>query len=1190
MADGFMFDSLLDEDEEKQTYSPSTPSQDNFMFNDLDDTSVPEVEQPKNQMLPELQPLDSSVTMSDFDIPVPKYDINTPPPPKNTALGEPVDAPEPDLEATETGPTLQERFQSLYEREHKERQAGSLRNIDAEAKEKVDFTSGLMRTAIERYGYTEEEAIAAIEASGAEAADRRLTTNYDIAVSDVREDIDNDLDVDLDKLMNRLNSENFVTSGLSERLLVAAEEGHLTLNQVNAIVFADEVLNPVTAVVGVPILFRDAAENIREGNYLSAVADITIGTIDALPALKVGSLATKGVNKVWAEASGGVSAYEKVQEAMKIESKLAEEINKTNYRVAMKNRDVRNRLISEWEDRNPKYKISKLGEDGNLELDTDLIREQGTTRVTEYYIDDVYHGTTGKDAATPLEDLMIGEDASLAIPMLNPDKLNALVSVAVDLQKAYPEAFKGKEPLIDQLFNLSVMKPKGSGAETIFETPEMLQILTRAGMSYEEYVLGVVGSGSQAGRFLNRLSQMKRVKPRSIKEQQADKSRQAVAKGLSRFWTGTVLRTENIRRGLMVSSLATAARNYQSAIVRSPMESMANVFDTAMLTYARAVETGESSASALSKSVKNINPLVRDGTYKGAFRNMRYMYFNQKEAEEWSNYILNRPELADQLTKMQNNVLELQELTGRGKATTTVGKGLDKVASGLEDFTSTLNTPNRWQEHVIRRATFLSELERLTQAEWGIDLRKALEDGAIQQVLNDSPRFRPEKGRTFVDIMEEATQKALDVTYAKQPDFPPFKFTSDLITKSGLTVIVPFPRFMFNSLEYMAQSTGGAALPLIRRAAFKDARGTGLTARDRQDISRNLAGAAAITAFYQYRNSDDAPEAYETMRYGDDAVDITPVYPMRQMAWIAEFERRRREGTLDTWYGMDMDHIAETWLGTTARTGMGNIFVEEVRDIIVSSGDEVDAQARAKKIGGAVGQYAMTYFTPYFQVVEAQRAMDLRPDYYADAATDPEFKGSAGEAFKSGFMRSAVQRGMASPSFESELPARVSITTGEIDRFDSAIKLFFGINKKDMPDEMTEYLTSIGFDDPTYDLGSKSRIPSEKRAENWYLSAVLPMAVEIGKQVAESEGANKREQNVLARNYIKNIMQDGKNDFVNEGIGSPMAKAVDKLSRMPSDQRKAAVVRFRLYNDREPDLSSISDLQQLMEFSQSITK
>ena len=232
----------------------------------------------------------------------------------------------------------------------------------------------------------------------------------------------------------------------------------------------------------------------------------------------------------------------------------------------------------------------------------------------------------------------------------------------------------------------------------------------------------------------------------------------------------------------------------------------------------------------------------------------------------------------------------------------------------------------------------------------------------------------------------------------------------------------------------------------------------------------------------------------------------------------------------------------------------------------------------------------MTYFTPYFQIVEAQRAMDLRPDYYADAATDPEFKGSAFEAGLSGFTRSAVQRGMAAPSYEYELPARVSITTGDIERFDSATKLFFGINKKDMPDEMTEYLTSIGFDDPTYDLGSKSRIPSEERVENMYLSAILPMAVEIGKEVAETEGTSKRDQNILARNYIKNIMDEGKADFVNQGIGSPMAKAVDKLSRMPADKRRASVVRFRLYNDREPDLSSIADLQQLMELSKSITK
>ena len=159
MADKFMFDSLLDEDEEKQTYSPTNLSQDGFMFDDLDgEVVVPEVKPSKTEPLPELKPLDNSLMMSDFDIPVPEYDASTPPPPKNTPLGVPVDAPEPDLEATETGPTLQERFQSLYEREYDERQAGSLRDIDAEAKEKVDFTSDLKRTMMTRYGMSEDEA------------------------------------------------------------------------------------------------------------------------------------------------------------------------------------------------------------------------------------------------------------------------------------------------------------------------------------------------------------------------------------------------------------------------------------------------------------------------------------------------------------------------------------------------------------------------------------------------------------------------------------------------------------------------------------------------------------------------------------------------------------------------------------------------------------------------------------------------------------------------------------------------------------------------------------------------------------------------------------------------------------------------------------------------------------------------
>ena len=40
---------------------------------------------------------------------------------------------------------------------------------------------------------------------------------------------------------------------------------------------------------------------------------------------------------------------------------------------------------------------------------------------------------------------------------------------------------------------------------------------------------------------------------------------------------------------------------------------------------------------------------------------------------------------------------------------------------------------------------------------------------------------------------------ALDVTYAKTPEWKPFRWATSVITESGATVVIPFPRFMFNS-------------------------------------------------------------------------------------------------------------------------------------------------------------------------------------------------------------------------------------------------------------------------------------------------------------------------------------------------------------------------------------------------------
>ena len=1089
------------------------------------------------------------------------------------------DAASAQQEVEDTSEPMDERLLRLFEREMGER--GSEEQVEEDANDLVEFTEMVGLRLKQQYGYTDEQVAEELaKGKGFGSSIKKLTLDKEEAKQLSQEKIDSELDVDINLLYERLNSKNFVTSGLTNKLLDAADAGVISLNQLNWIVFADEVLNPVTTVVNVPEHFANVADNISAGEFGKAAGNAALGVLDSTAAIPGVKLLTSGITKTW-KAVGNGGDYNRIQDAIANETQIAEDLKAANKAKAAEENEIRQQLIQDFEERNM-VDISRTDANGHRVVDGQKVREAGKTKLTEYYIDDIYVGTDNKSAANPLDDIFIG-DHEMAIPYLNPDKMNALVSVVADLRDAGKIDLKGKGTLVDKLFDATV-------DGDLFESEELYNMLTKAGMSYEEYMLGVVSSASQAGKILNRASQMARYKPKGVKEREAELARQATSKGLSKFWSNTVLRGENIRRGLLVSSLSTAMRNLQSGAVRSPMESLGNVMDTGLIVYAKAVNEGNSTAQAIGKFTKAVNPLVRDGTWSDSFRSMKYLFADQNTAEQFTDYVLDRPQLASQFERLNSSIAELRELTGRGQATTKVGKGFDKVASALEDGVEFLNGPNRWQEMMIRRSTFFSELERITNAEWGINLRKTLDEGRIQDVINDAPALRGEGGRSFVSIVDEAVTKSLDVTYAKAPEFPPFKYMSDLITKTGLTAIVPFPRFMFNSMEYMAQSAGGAGIMAIRKAMFKDARGV-ITARDRQDISRNLVGVAALTGLYQYRNSEFAGERYESVEFEDKQVDLTPIFPMRQMGWIAEFAKQYNQDTLSTWYGADMDHIAEVFIGTTARTGTGNVIVDEIGSIIKGTEDETDKNKRARAIGAAVGQYVNTFFTPFFQFVDAQRAQGTRSIEYRDAANDPTLTPDWGEAFGQGFNRSLIQRGLASPSYEEEMPFRVSIDTGSIKRFDPATKLFTGLNIKDADNDITEYLLQLGYEDPTYELGSRARIPSEKRAENAFLSGILPTLANTARDISENMSTDLGEQRKIADKYLVDMLNEAKQQFIEDGYASPYAMAVDELSRVPKRDRDYARILFKQFNEgREPDVRNIRDIRILIELADDVTK
>ena len=949
---------------------------------------------------------------------------------------------------------------------------------------------------------------------------------------------------------------------------------------------------------------------------LSASVAKEIDETDALKA-KAREKATKAADKRWNRRLNINKAKDATAEEA---AKRADEAS----RVAEANKDVAEDLIILFEEETGKT-ISRTDADGRLRIDFDKARQAGVETAED--VAEAQRGTvrdflTG-DASVQLHGLseLAGQGEKITQPLLKPEKFDGLVAIVADLKKKNPEAFrkrvhtegprKGKEyTTIDHLFELTVN-------EELLKSDELIDMLNRYGLSFEDYVLTVVGSGSEAGKILNKLSQIKRLRPANEMIKLQEKAT-VNAQGVIRK---SVMRMENIRRGGLVSQVATAARNLQSGGIRAPLEGLGNVMDTAL--YNASEKGGIRGVAAGAKSMMSFN------NWRDSFRHMKYMFDPNvvSDTRQYVDFILDRPELAGQFDLMFNNINEIQRLTGRGEATTTLGKGVDAVATALEDAVDVLNTPNRWQEHLIRRGAFLGELERLVKREYKVDLIDAINNGKIRDLLNDAGTVRPENARSFINIVEDATQKALDITYAKQPDVPVFRSASQFIVRNGLTVVLPFPRFMFNSMELMGQYMGGASIPLARKMASVVTMGRvgagKLTAKDRQRITRNLVGSgtlpfllkddpekqeedkgaidyaadfllgmSVVGAAYQYRTSDEAPSDYKLLKTGDDAVmDTTPQYPMRQFMYLGEAVRRINNGTFNDFF--KVKEFTETFLGTNIREGVGQSIVQEVADLATGV-DLTDAEQAGRILGRTLGNYLSTWAVPFSQVIEAERATGMRGLEYKDAAEDPTLD------FQSTFMRELSRpfSRFMSAKEEEALPKREFLFAEDKKRVAPLFRVLGGINLATIDDDYGEYISSFGYTD--YELGSRSKVPSIRRFENDVVRDALPGIVEgakryeqsLRKRYQDSSDALKEEfteekyvssrMRLFIKKKIKSVRNKISKGKVLTADAPAYAEAMLKYRRLSKETRTAASVKFVEQYGREPDGVDEKDINRLL--------
>jgi len=867
---------------------------------------------------------------------------------------------------------------------------------------------------------------------------------------------------------------------------------------------------------------------------------------------------------------------------------------------AKENDDIRESVIRQFEIENglEAGAVSKTVA-GKTYIDYEKMRELGLERIDNLDLDD--------DVAW---DLGVGP-AGYRNPVLNPDKLDAVIATVARVREMKPDAFRGSKNIMETLFRETVNN-------NLIASDELLEILNEYGLSLDDYILMTVGSATKYGKGLQKFSQMgeamgkyKLGRPAG-KRVQDELDRAATLtdwlQGKMPFFPGVkktgqnIRRGENVARGLMVSAFATAARNLESTIVRMPLEGMTNLLSEAIIRGVRAAEKTragdlQGARDAVMDTVNAFNPLSRKSAIGDSFAYWKHIK-DPLKSDELTKLILEQPENAALLNRYRDQIIEAQKATGKGE-----GGISDFIFNPIEDFVDTLNAPNRAQEFLSRNAYFLTDLNRALRREWGVSLEQVIMEGKIRELINDSPTLRPTRGNkpapSFAELATDAVESALDKTYASPPNFKPFKEALKLLNSiPGSTIAIPFPRFMFKAMEYVGSGVGGGVVPALRIAV-----GAGNTVKDADKVARNIVGLSALYAAYEYRTSGDAPEEYNKIANPDGSTtNIDPQFPLGPALYLGEAKKQLDKGGVDylTYWlfmnrGRNFQNGIKTLTGTNFRNNQtfGDI-LSDFSNMFAEDNDAAKSQETQKAFGKMFGNTLTRTLQPYSMVLDAERALGMRDMRYKTYEGEPNLSG--GGAFVKGFMLPFAARGYLSRKEESDAPVRNFPMLGEKRRLGPTWKLALGINIEQGDNEWQKHLKSLQYND--YDFASKTGIDIIDNTMNALYNELLPdiakMSMEDAptlKEQLKNEGRYSpkiflMEQRNRINNNKRAIFDSVKAAQYSGSSNPPYVMAVNEFRRITRDIRVLAMNELSAMKAArgEPpvNLGDIGDLQSII--------
>ena len=530
--------------------------------------------------------------------------------------------------------------------------------------------------------------------------------------------------------------------------------------------------------------------------------------------------------------------------------------------------------------------------------------------------------------------------------------------VSVRITKAATEIAKdmieGGDPQLLQLVN---DKAKAADIVRSIITREDIDsdiisgAVARAGLTPEEFANAsgvtlsdaatITGAYGNMGKFLKR---MRELDP-ELAERYRDTFR---ADDSVTFWGKAhdfMMRVDRERRALMVTQIATTARNVATGVMRLGFDATSNLIESSIYHMGRTGNGLMGDAAQATGRRSGFQNIMRD-----SFGTLGRL-IDQGGSKAATDALLKyNPRLARTLDR------SLQEA------------GPDD----LSKFSLFFNKLNMAQDVMFRRAVFADAVDKRLRRISGetMDLEKFIASG--KALPND--------------ILQDSVEEALAFTFARMPK-PGGKKVGDTIgyhfikvneaigpLPAGLgTATFPFSRFMVNAMQFQFEYSPLNAINAIYHGAkgkhmkairgASDAKTEAEMMKAREALSKSIVGTAALTSAIYYRANNQDKKWYDITTDDGRTVDARPFFPIAPYLAAADLIVKLANDDLGA---PQLKMVMEGITGAQLRTGASSFVVDTLFEELAKEGDltGIGGQRVGEIVGGYLGELTGGALTP----------------------------------------------------------------------------------------------------------------------------------------------------------------------------------------------------------------------------------